>query len=168
RRTRCRANSNGIHWNPSLRESRAVRSFRTDETRYAFGRLFVRSDLLVFTFRSCAICWAHAPRSCGKTGRGTPARATEKYSRPGACDRAVAVDVGCRSSEAAANSAGTAIGNPPLLRKIQHGSTRASEAIHARSRGSNGSCRGDRNRHLAVSTRAIFRRDRTIDRDFAL
>src|SRR5207237_9055392 len=144
------------------------RSFRTGEDRYALGHLFVRRDLLVFAFWSYAICWAHAPRSCGKTSRGAPARATEECSRPGTCDRAVAVDVGCRSSEAAANSAGTAIGNPPLLRQIEHRSTRASEAIPARSRGSNGSCRGDRNRHLAVSTRAIFRRDRTIDRDFAL
>src|SRR5207249_10355583 len=71
----------------------------TDENRYAIGHLFVRRDLLVFAFRSCAICWAHAPRSCGKTGRGTSARATEECSRPGACDRAVAIDVGCRSEE---------------------------------------------------------------------
>ena len=56
-------------------------------------------------------------RSCGKTDGGTPARAAEECSRAGACDRALAVDVGCRSSEAPANSARTAIGNPPLLHK---------------------------------------------------
>src|SRR6202030_329115 len=122
------------HWNPSLRQSRAVRSFRTDEGRYAIGHLFVRRDLLVFAFRSCAICWAHPPRSCGKTGGGTPARATEECSRAGACDRAVAVDVGCRSCEAPANSARTSVGHPSLLRKIQRRCTFTSEAIHARSR----------------------------------
>src|SRR5438874_6303918 len=126
---RCRANSNGIHWDPSLRQSRAVRSFRTDENRYAIGHLFVRRDLLVFAFWSCAICWAHARRSCGKTGGGTPARATEACSRAGACDHSVAVDVGCRSSEAPANSAGTSVGDPPLLHKIQHGSAVTSKAI---------------------------------------
>src|SRR6202035_1056150 len=106
-------------WNPSLRQSRAVRPFRTDENRYAIGHLFVRRDLLVFAFRPCAFCWAHASRSCGKTGGGTSARATEEYSRPGACDRALAVDVGCRSSEAPAIGARTSIGSPPLLRKVQ-------------------------------------------------
>src|SRR5260370_13478337 len=138
-------------------QSRAVRSFRTDENRYAIGHLFVRRDLLVFAFRSCAFCWPHATRSGGKTGRGTSAPATEEYSRAGACGRVLAINVGCRSCEAAANSARTAIGNPPLLRKIQRGSAFTSEAIHARSRGSNCSCRGDRNRHLAVSTSASFR-----------
>ena len=49
---------------------------------------------------------------------------------PAACIRAVAVDVSCRSCEAPANSARTAIGNPLLLHKIQHGSTFATQAIH--------------------------------------
>ncbi len=44
-----------------------------------------------------------------------------------ACDGAVAVDVGCRSCQAAANSARTSVGNPPLLHKIQHRSTGASQ-----------------------------------------
>src|SRR5437016_3432791 len=164
---RCRANSNGIHWNPSLRQSRAVRSFRTEENRYAIGHLFVRRDLLVFAFRPCAICWAHAPRSCGKTDGGTSARATEECSRPSACDHSVAVDVGCRSCEAPANSARTSVGNPRLLHKIQHGSTFTPETIyHSRCRSDSSSRRG-RIRNLAVSTRAIFGRDRTIDRGFA-
>src|SRR5260370_2457095 len=109
---------------------RAVRSFRTDENRHAIGHLFVRRDLLVFAFRPCAIRWAHPPRRCGKTGRGTAARATEEYSRARARDRSLAVDVGCRSCEAPANSARTAIGNPPLLHKIQYGGARAPEAIY--------------------------------------
>ena len=102
-----------------------------------------------------------------KTNRGTPARTAEGCSRPGACDCAVAIDVGCRSCEAPANSARTAVGNPPLLHKIQHGSTFTPEAIyHGRCR-SDSSSRCDRNRSLALPTRAIFRSNRTIDRDFA-
>ena len=54
-----------------------------------------------------------------------------------------------------------------LLHKIQHGSTFTPEAIyHSRCR-SDSSSRCDRNRHLAVSTRAIFRSNRTLDRGFA-
>src|SRR5258705_486377 len=82
-------------------------------------------------------------------------------------DCAVAVDVSCRSSEAPANSARTAIGNPPLLHKIQHGSAFTPEAIyHSRCR-SDSSSRCDRNRSLALPTCAIFRSNRTLDRDFA-
>src|SRR6185312_10256661 len=109
--------------------SRAVRSFGAEENRYAIRHLFVRCDLLVFAFRSCAVCWAHAPRSCGKTSGEPPARATEECSRPGACDRVVAVDVGCQSCKSSTNSARTSVGNPPLLYKVQHGSTRTPEAI---------------------------------------
>jgi predicted Ser/Thr protein kinase len=94
-------------------------------------------------FRSCAICWAHAPRSCGKTGRGTPARATEECSRAGACDRALAVDVGCRSSEAPSNSARTSVGHPRLLHKVQYGSTCTSEASCVRSGRGGVNCRRD-------------------------
>src|SRR4029077_8963759 len=97
---------------------------------YAIGHLFVRGDLLVFAFRSCAICWAHARRSCGKTDRGSAARTTEEDSRPDACDHALAVDVGCRCNETPANRARTSGGNPPLLHKIQRRSTVTSKAIH--------------------------------------
>ena len=155
--TQCRTNSNRFHWNSGFRQSGTICQRWSHTDRHARRYLFVRRDLLVFTFWSCAICWAHAPRSCGKTGRGTSVRATEECSRPGACDRALAVDVGCRSSEAPANSARTAIDNPPLLHKIQRRCTSTSEAIHVRSRRSNCNCWGDRNRHLSVSTSAIFR-----------
>src|SRR6267154_1695653 len=98
---------------------------------------------------------------------GTPARATEECSRAGACDCAVAVDVSCRSSEASANSARTAVRNPPLLHKIQHGSAVTSKAIHHSRCRSDSSSRCDRNRSLALPTRAIFRSNRTLDRGFA-
>src|SRR6202035_3161460 len=111
-----------------FRQSRAVRSFRRDKNRHSLRHLVVRRDLLVFAFRPCAIYWAHAPGSCGKTSRGTPACTAEAYSRPGTRDRALAVDVGSRSCETPANSPRTPVGHPPLLHKIQHGSTCASEA----------------------------------------
>ncbi len=57
--------------------------------------------------------------------------------------------------------------SPSLLYKVQRRSTFAPKTIHRGGGRSDGSCRRDRIRSLAVSTRAIFRRDRTIDRGFA-
>ena len=54
-----------------------------------------------------------------------------------------------------------------LLHKIQHGSTFTPQAICLQRSRSALVLDGDRNRHLAASTRAIFRSNRTLDRDFA-
>ena len=59
-------------------------------------------------------------------------------------------------------------GDPPLLHKIQRRSTFAPKTIHRGGGRSDGSRPRNRIRSLGVSTRAIFRRDRTIDRGFAI
>ena len=91
-------------------------------------------------------------RSCGKTGGGTPARAAEECSRAGACDCAVAVDVGCRSSEASANSARTVYRQSTAATQNsarKRGSRRKRSILAAA--GATASSRGDRNRHLAAT-----------------
>ena len=112
------------YWNPSFRQSRAIRPPK-DEDRYAIGHLLVRSDLLVFAFRTRPICRAHARRNSLKADRAVTNGAVKSWGCSRADSRAVEIDASLPTRTTGPSRRANYSLRPSLLHKIQPGSTLA-------------------------------------------